>query len=94
MVEEATALSGASNVQDFFPVLRLFDFGGVQKRAARLAATRIELSQRLIDEHRQRGSNERSNKKTMIADLLELQPAEPEVYTDAVIRSLCLVSAL
>lgn len=92
MVEEATALAGASNLQDFLPILRLFDFGGVQKRAAKLAATRIKLSQRLIEEHRQRGKSEGSNTKTMIADLLELQPAEPEVYTDTVIRSLCLVS--
>ncbi|KAJ4770809.1 Cytochrome P450 [Rhynchospora pubera] len=90
MVEEATALAGASNLQDFFPILRLFDFGGVQKRAARLAATRNELSQSLIDEHRKTGSREGSKKKTMIADLLELQPAEPEVYTDTVIRCLCL----
>ncbi|KAJ3674319.1 hypothetical protein LUZ60_004935 [Juncus effusus] len=88
MVEEAVSIAGASNLQDFLPVLRLFDFGGVQKRMKNLAAVRNELSQKLIDEMRSLRGERRE--KTMIGDLLELQLNEPELYTDVAIRSLCL----
>ncbi|CAN6242337.1 unnamed protein product [Urochloa humidicola] len=88
MVQEYFAMHGASNLQDFLPVLSLVDIGGVNKRAIRLSKARNEWAQRLIDEHRAAAAAGRM--KTMVGDLLEMQASDPEAYSDKVIRALCL----
>jgi hypothetical protein len=85
-------MHGASNVQDFVPVLALVDIGGVNKRAKRLSKARNEWAQRLIDEHRAAAAAGTELGKTMVGDLLEMQASDPEAYSDKVIRALCLVS--
>ena len=93
MTREYFAMHGASNLQDFLPVLGLLDIGGVMRRAVRLSAKRNEWAQRLIDEHRAADDEgRRSRGRTMIGDLLDMQASEPEAYSDMVIRALCLVS--
>jgi hypothetical protein len=92
MVREYFAMQGASNVQDFVPVLALLDIGGVNKRAIRLSKARNEWAQRLIDEHRAAAAAGTELGKTMVGDLLEMQASDPEAYSDKVIRALCLVS--
>ncbi|CAN6247933.1 unnamed protein product [Urochloa humidicola] len=91
MVQEYFAMHGASNLQDFLPVLALVDIGGVNKRAKRLSKARNEWAQRLIDEHRAAAAAGRERgMKTMVGDLLEMQASDPEAYSDKVIRALCL----
>ncbi|XP_047065387.1 cytochrome P450 81Q32-like [Lolium rigidum] len=96
MVREYFAMHGASNLQDFLPVLGMVDFGGAKRRAVRLSRTRNEWAQRLIDEHRAAAADDdegrRSSRggRTMVGDLLDMQAADPEAYSDKVIRALCL----
>lgn len=92
MVREYFAMHGASNLQDFVPVLALVDIGGANKRAIRLSKARNEWAQRLIDEHRAASVSRREQGKTMVGDLLEMQASDTEAYSDKVIRALCLVS--
>uniref|UniRef100_A0ACD5YTY9 Uncharacterized protein n=1 Tax=Avena sativa TaxID=4498 RepID=A0ACD5YTY9_AVESA len=91
MVHEYFAMHGASNLQDFLPVLGLVDIGGAKRRAVRLSAKRNEWAQRLIDEHRAADDEARRIRgRTMVGDLLDMQASEPEAYGDKVIRALCL----
>ncbi|XP_047065223.1 cytochrome P450 81Q32-like [Lolium rigidum] len=91
MVHEYFAMHGASNLQDFLPVLGMVDFGGAKRRAVRLSRTRNEWAQRLIDEHRNDDDEgRRSRGRTMVGDLLDMQASDPEAYSDKVIRALCL----
>ncbi|XP_037483091.1 cytochrome P450 81Q32-like [Triticum dicoccoides] len=93
MVREYFAMHGASNLQDFLPVLGVLDIGGARRRAVRLARKRNEWAQRLIDEHRAAfddGEGKSRRGRTMVGDLLEMQAADPEAYSDKVIRALCL----
>lgn len=94
MVREYFAMHGASNLQDFVPVLGLVDIGGAKRRAVRLSRTRNAWAQRLIDEHRAAAAEGREQGRTMVGDLLEMQASEPEAYSDKVIRALCLVSTI
>ena len=51
--------------------------------------------QGLIDEHRQRkagSSSPEQRKKTIVEALLSLQEAEPEYYTDDILKGIILVS--
>ncbi|XP_078163874.1 (+)-piperitol/(+)-sesamin synthase CYP81Q2-like [Carex rostrata] len=86
-VEEHFALSGASNIEDFVPVLRFLDLNGVMKKKRHLLKQHIEMSKKLIEEHR---TNSADTKKTMIAHLLELQRKDPEGYSDHIIQSISL----
>nr|CAB3486939.1 unnamed protein product [Digitaria exilis] len=90
MVQEYFKMHGASNLQDFVPMLALVDIGGVNKRAIRLSKARNEWAQRLIDEHRAATVAGRERRKTMVGELLEMQVSDPEAYSDKVIRALCL----
>jgi hypothetical protein len=95
MVREYFAMHGASNLQDFLPVLGMLGFGGAKRRAVRLSAKRNQWAQRLIDEHKATVADDegrRSRGRTMVGDLLDMQASDPEAYSDKVIRALCLVS--
>ncbi|RWW35645.1 hypothetical protein BHE74_00059398 [Ensete ventricosum] len=97
-VEEIFALSGASNVGDFIPLLRWIDYGGVKRKLMRLHRVRDEFLQQLIDELRTKGgeesqTTEAKEEKTTISDLLSLQKTDPENYSDQIIKSLISVSS-
>ncbi|CAL9187622.1 unnamed protein product [Musa hybrid cultivar] len=92
-VEEIFALSGASNLGDFIPLLRWVDYGGVRRKLMRLHRVRDEFLQPLIDELRTKGgeesqTTEAKEEKTTISDLLSLQKTDPENYSDQIIKSL------
>ncbi|THU51484.1 hypothetical protein C4D60_Mb06t31520 [Musa balbisiana] len=92
-VEEIFALSGASNLGDFIPLLRWVDYGGVRRKLMRLHRVRDEFLQQLIDELRTKGGEESQTtegkeEKTTISDLLSLQKTDPENYSDQIIKSL------
>ncbi|KAE8802004.1 isoflavone 3'-hydroxylase-like [Hordeum vulgare] len=96
MVREYFAIHGASNLQDFLPMLGVLDIGGANRRAVRLSRKRNEWAQRLIDDHCAaanvdgEGRKGRGGGRTMVGDLLDMQAANPEAYSDKVIRALCL----
>ncbi|XP_078165456.1 isoflavone 3'-hydroxylase-like [Carex rostrata] len=85
VVEEVSALSGASNIEDFVPILRFLDLNRVIKKKAHLIKQQLEMIQKLIEEHR---TNSVETKKTIIADLLELQKNDPDGYSDKIIRNI------
>ncbi|XP_059443061.1 cytochrome P450 81Q32-like [Corylus avellana] len=86
IMREAFANSGASNPQEFVPILRWIDHGGLEKRLMGLAKRMDAFLQGLIDEKK---GNEEGN--TMIHHLLSLQKSQPEFYTDQIIKGLILV---
>ncbi|XP_078153471.1 (+)-piperitol/(+)-sesamin synthase CYP81Q1-like [Carex rostrata] len=86
-VEEHFALSGASNLEDFVPVLRWLDLNGVMKKKKQLVKQQLETVQKLIEEHR---TTRGEIKKTMIGHLLESQRKDPEGYSDQIIQRICM----
>jgi isoflavone/4'-methoxyisoflavone 2'-hydroxylase len=92
LIDEVSALPFGSRLVDFFPWFRIVDSVSVRKKIQAVVKRRNEFSQNLINEIR--NGVDAQKKKTMIGDILQLQDREPEVYTDALIRSLSLVSFL
>ncbi|XP_074582490.1 cytochrome P450 81Q32-like [Curcuma longa] len=90
MVEERLALGGASNIGDFVPLLRWLDFKGMKRRMVRFHTNRDELLQELVDEVRNKNSNENPEEmnRTMIGYLLSLRKTDPENYSDRIIKAL------
>ncbi|XP_044949249.1 cytochrome P450 81Q32-like [Hordeum vulgare subsp. vulgare] len=91
-LDEIVPLFGGANMWDFLPVLRWFDVCGVRNKIVAAVSRRDAFLRRLIDAQRRRlgdGVGE-GEKKGMIAVLLDLQKAEPEIYTDKVIMALCM----
>ena len=89
-VEGWFELSGGSNIEDFLPIFRMLDLKGVMKRMRELTDVNEMMAQKMIDEHKQEGAE---NRNTMIARMLELQKEDPEKYSNSVIRNICIVSA-
>jgi isoflavone 2'-hydroxylase len=87
IMRETFANAGASNPQEFVPILRWFDHGGLEKRLMGLAKRTDAFLQGLIDEKK---CKEDGN--TMIHHLLSLQKSQPDYYTDEIIKGLILVS--
>ncbi|XP_021724290.1 cytochrome P450 81D11-like [Chenopodium quinoa] len=84
---------------DFFPILRWVGFGGIEKNLKKLWKKRDEYLQNLLDECREsirRGSScgEEVVTKNLIEQLLDLQEAEPDCYTDEFIKSFILMQLL
>ncbi|KAM7514387.1 hypothetical protein LguiA_003970 [Lonicera macranthoides] len=82
------------NMCDFFPVLRVFGYKGIEKSMIVLQKKRDEFLQGLIDEFIKENKTsfpkEETQKKTLIETLLLLQESEPEFYSIDVIRSIIL----
>ncbi|KAF5958801.1 hypothetical protein HYC85_006026 [Camellia sinensis] len=89
LVSETFEYGGASNPNDFLPVLRWIDYGNFEKNLGRIHKRMDALLQGLIDEHKSDKS-----RNSMIDHLLSLQESQPEYYTDAIIRGLILVMIL
>ncbi|KAG7943505.1 hypothetical protein I3843_15G043300 [Carya illinoinensis] len=90
---ETFQLSGATNIGDFLPALKWVGSRGLEKRLVILQGKRDKSMQDLIEERRRtRGDSTLDNGgKTMIDVLLSLQEAEPEYYTDDIIRGMMQV---
>ncbi|KAJ1414507.1 Cytochrome P450 [Sesbania bispinosa] len=86
IIRETVMLGGASNPGDFIPLVRWFDFDGLEKRLKRISKRTDAFLQGLIDEHR----NKNQNANTMIDHLLTQQQSQPEYYTDQIIKGLIL----
>ncbi|XP_057793367.1 cytochrome P450 81Q32-like [Salvia miltiorrhiza] len=84
IVAEMAAAAAAANVVDFVPVLGWFGFGGVERKMRLVQEKRDGFMENFIGKYRRGGGN-------LIGILLDLQRAEPEYYTDEMIRNLILV---
>ncbi|KAJ3694110.1 hypothetical protein LUZ60_009590 [Juncus effusus] len=91
VVEDWFKLSGAANVEDFIPFLRILDLNGVMSKMRRLTDLQDEMIQKLIDEHRRVRVGK---SKTMIDRLLELQKSDSEKFSDFVIRNISITLLL
>ncbi|XP_074381023.1 cytochrome P450 81Q32-like [Apium graveolens] len=94
IVSETFVISGASNLGDFLPVMKLVEKRGIEKKMMVLRKKRDQFVQELIDEHRQNMNDSdttKSGRMSMIELLLSLQQTEPEYYNDEIIRGLILV---
>ncbi|XP_057768914.1 cytochrome P450 81Q32-like [Salvia miltiorrhiza] len=89
LIKEVFSYGGVSNVADFFPVLRWFDYKGVEKNLARIAAQMDASLQALVDEQRRRNDG-----NTMISHLLALQDSDPEYYTEEIIKCIIVMMLL
>ncbi|PIN21078.1 Cytochrome P450 CYP2 subfamily [Handroanthus impetiginosus] len=81
----------AMDVCDYVPFLRLVGFQGMEKKMMNMQRKRDGLLQDLIDEAREKingGSSLVGERKTYIEALLEIQRAEPEYYTDWILKGL------
>lgn len=82
---------------DFFPILRWVGFKGIEKGILDMHKERDEFLQSLVDDVRKSittSGNTRDNMKTLIGDLLVLQDAEPDNYTDDLVKGLISVRIL
>jgi hypothetical protein len=97
-LDEIIPLLSAANKWDFLPVLRWFDVFGVRSKLMAAVNRRDGFIRQLIDAERRRlddGTGGRHGmKQSMMAVLLTLQKTEPEMYTDKMILSLCMVSEI
>ncbi|XP_075524480.1 cytochrome P450 81Q32-like [Primulina tabacum] len=89
LIKEAFTYGGVSNPADFFPVLKWIDYNGKEKGMQRLSKVMDAFLQGLIDEHRRD-----KIKTTMIGHFLDLQEAQPEYYTDSIIKGIMMVMML
>ncbi|XP_031123765.1 cytochrome P450 81Q32-like [Ipomoea triloba] len=78
---------------DYFPVLRWVGFQGTEKKLVKMKKQRDYFLQGLIDESRKtiEMNKKKKKKKTIIEALLLLQEAEPETYTDEVVKGVIMV---
>ncbi|XP_057429813.1 isoflavone 3'-hydroxylase-like [Lotus japonicus] len=88
IVSEMHSLMGANNKGDFLPLLRLFDFDGLEKRLKSIAKRADAFLQGLIEEHRSGKHRRGGGHDSMIEHLLKLQESQPEYYSDLMIKGL------
>ncbi|XP_078168498.1 cytochrome P450 81Q32-like [Carex rostrata] len=86
-IEDWFDLTGAAKAEDFIPLLRMLDLGGVMKKMRRVANVNEAMVNKLIEDHQQEGVGKR---KTMIGHMLQLQQEDPDNYSDFVIRNICM----
>ncbi|XP_078176231.1 cytochrome P450 81Q32-like [Carex rostrata] len=87
IVEEFFSLAGASNAEDYLPILKFLGMAKATKKLDHLAELNKEMTQKLIDKHRKPGAQKKGN---MIANLLELQKENPEKYNDLTIQIIAV----
>ena len=89
--------SSFMDICDYIPVLRWIGFGGIEKKIINLHAQRDKFLGDLIDEGRKNRESSRAidkRRKTIVQMLLSLQEAEPEYYTDGIVKGMIMVSPL
>lgn len=85
IVTETFAVSGASNIGDFLPILRWIGIDRLENKLKVLQVKRDNFMQDLIEERR------KTKGRTLIDVLLSLQADDPLNYTDEMIRGMMQV---
>ncbi|XP_057975354.1 cytochrome P450 81Q32-like [Malania oleifera] len=101
--KEYTVLHGNSMLGDYLPIMRWFDFKGVEKGMKRAMKKMDAFFVSLIEEQRRvrsksgassnddaAGGHGMKKKRTLIDEMLQLQEVEPELYTDQIIKGIVL----
>lgn len=94
---DSFAPRSVTNICDYIPILRWIGYGGLEKSVISLHEKRDKFAQDLIDETRHKkggGGSSSTGRRTIIQALLSLQDAEPEYYTDDIVKGIILVSLL
>lgn len=77
---------------DYFPVLRWIGYRGLEKNLMLMYKKRDEFLQHLVDEIRaENNATEERRMSNLIEALLSVQAAEPEFYSDDVVKSVLVV---
>ncbi|KAI5675205.1 hypothetical protein M9H77_06155 [Catharanthus roseus] len=86
--------SSLMNICDYIPILGWIGFGGIEKKIKKLQAKRDKFLQDLVDEGRRNRESfskmDEQKRKTIVQVLLSLQEAEPEFYSDNVVKAMIL----
>lgn len=90
IVAETFAVSGATNIGDFVPILRWIGMDKIENKLRALQVKRDNFMQDLIEEHRNFKSEKQRN-STLIDVLLSLQENDPQNYNDEIIRGMMQV---
>ncbi|XP_058005434.1 (+)-piperitol/(+)-sesamin synthase CYP81Q1-like [Hevea brasiliensis] len=91
IVEETMRCAQATNIEDFFPILRWVNCQGLIKKIKIVGKESDIMLQALLDEQRNDDSETRNS---TISYLLSLQELQPQYYTDEIIKGLILVSEI
>lgn len=98
IVAEMAAVTAEANVVDFLPFVRWFGlFGGVERKMRLLQEKRDRFMEGVMEKHHRGyeeeggGGGSGGDQKSFIGVMLDLQRAEPEYYTNQMIRNLLLV---
>ncbi|XP_042507624.1 cytochrome P450 81Q32-like [Macadamia integrifolia] len=94
--EQPTGQTMFMSTLDFLPFLRWVGFVGEEKKIIRFHRKRDAFLQVLIDDRRRRKSDSTQTmngerKKTLVDALLRLQQAEPDYYSDDIIKGIILI---
>nr|QWT69374.1 CYP81E8 [Gynostemma pentaphyllum] len=94
IIKEVLHVSGSSNPGDFIPILRLFDYQGLEKRTLKVRERVDVLFQSIINRYRKKrasssGQNEAAG-TSMIDSFLTLQESDPQYYSDDIIKGQVL----
>ncbi|KAL2343592.1 hypothetical protein Fmac_004877 [Flemingia macrophylla] len=84
IISEMMMLLGANNRADFLPLLRCFDFDGLEKRMKSISKRADAFLRGLLQEHR----SGKHHTNTMIHHLLSMQQSQPQYYSDVIIKGL------
>lgn len=87
VMNEVQQFGLGSNLGDFIPLFRWFDFSGYHKKIKMVGEKMDALFQGLLDDNR---NNRKENKNTMIDHLLSLQESQPDYYSDQIIKGLIM----
>ncbi|KAL9673679.1 hypothetical protein QQ045_029940 [Rhodiola kirilowii] len=88
MIPAMLELSAASNPADFLPFLRLFDFGGNEKKMIKLKKRVDQFLQNLIDECKRNGGGVA---QSMLKNILPLQESDSVSISNKTIKGLMVV---
>ncbi|XP_047315497.1 cytochrome P450 81Q32-like [Impatiens glandulifera] len=86
LIEEVLQYGGISNLGDFFPILKLIDYGNFEKNVRKVHNKMDTFLQNLIE-----GCRLNKNGNSVVDHLLSLQESQPEYYTDEIIKGFILV---
>ncbi|KAJ6805196.1 isoflavone 3'-hydroxylase-like [Iris pallida] len=94
IIEEAFYLSGASNPEDYLPVMKWLGINPLKKRMVKLEEEIDELLQDMVDDQRRHyveRQRQGEEKKTLVHVMLSLQEKDPQFYTDVLIKGTILM---
>lgn len=93
IIEETSRIMPEANALDFLPFLRWFKYRDTEKKMVSIQKKRDEFMQNVLEEYRREESDDASvaEKKILAEVMLAMQRADPEYYTDEMIKNLLLV---